>query len=108
MPVRGGPGPDAEKTVVQLVFGNMLSLTAALNKVHVSGDSVTVLPQSMLRAVRAISVNFTAIGAVRDRKDGEGVQGHGRATAHDMDYRILELQKLVQLGNTGMEAPVTF
>jgi hypothetical protein len=64
-----------------------------------------VVPDTLLRAIRAIQINFTSISPSKDRSDDGAPAGQiGRATAHGMDYRTLTLQRTVELVNSQTSA----
>ena len=86
---------------VRVKAGNdLVSLSSVPTLVHAAGTDLEVSPDSLLRAVQGIQINFTAISPKKDRDNGHAPVGRtGRKTQHDMDYRTLTLQRTVHLVN---------
>ena len=93
-------GLGSETFVVEMSTAGSVVLSSDPVDSHSSGDTLQVLPGTLLRAIRAIQVNFTAISPIRDSADGKAPIGtSARKTRHKMDYRTMTLQRTVELAN---------
>ena len=95
-------GGGAELAVVESVLpsNNTISLYADLHTAHAAGATVTVMPQTLLRAVRAVKIQFDSIAPKADTKNGAQVAGRtGRAGTRGLDYQVRQFDKTVELVN---------
>jgi len=99
-----GSGTNAEKFVVEDVSTTSVPHTLILSSdpvnAQVMGAPVQVLPDTLLRAIRAVQLNFTAIAPRKDNEAGAAPRGQsGRRTDHLMEYRTFVLRRTVELFN---------
>jgi prepilin-type N-terminal cleavage/methylation domain-containing protein len=87
---------------------NVLELSSTIQWPHDRGDGVSVLPQTLLRSVRTVQVNFGAIRPERDFDSALGRQAPGRAGrvgTRGLDYRVVAFQRQFSLPNLSTEPP---
>jgi len=100
--IRIGTGSDAESVVVESVSttDNTVVLTASIQRAHASGQTVQMLPSTMLAGIRAVHVNFTSMSPTKDFVPGTAPTGQtGHATQHGLAYRTFNLERTVELVN---------
>lgn len=102
--LRVGSGAGAETFVVEEVSTATSPDTVVLETdpqlAHPAGSTVAVLPGTLLQAVTAVQITFTAISPRKDLEGGAATLAQsGRRTSHGMDYRTFLLQKTVGLPN---------
>jgi type II secretory pathway pseudopilin PulG len=102
-------GANTEYAVVESALsGNVLSLNADLHKSHAVGATVQIMPETLLRAVRAVKIQFDSISAKPDTNNGAQVAGRtGRAGTKGLDYQVRQYDKTVELTNLTTEPLVT-
>ncbi len=95
-------GSNAEFAVVEevLASNNTVTLYVDILKAHAAGTTVTVLPQTLLRAVRAVKIQFDSIAPEADTYLGAQTAGHAaRKGTKGMDYQVRRFDKTVELAN---------
>ena len=100
--VQVGSGATAETSLIESVkpSASTVSLVSNPAKPHGVGATVTVLPQTLLRAVRAIKINYDAITPEKDVEAGVAQPGRmGHAGTRGLDYRVKAYEKTVELVN---------
>jgi len=105
--IQVGAGAGAERFVVESIntssTPNTVTVTTDPTLAQANGAAVQVVADTLLRAIRAVQINFTAISPRKDSAGGAAPVGQaGRRTAHGMDYRSMTLRKTVELPNQTM------
>lgn len=105
--VQLGTGSSMELFQVDKVTtsGNTVSLATDPKYAHASGETVAIVPQTFLRAVRSVQVNFQAISPRKDSDGGSAAAGRmGRKGTRGLDYRVTPLRASVELRNLSTHA----
>jgi len=100
--VRVGAGTTAESFVIESVnaVAREITLSVEPNQAHGTGEAVTVLPQTLLRAIRTVQLSFSAIARHIDQRDGAAVAGRlGRRGTRGLDYRVESFGRAIELVN---------
>lgn len=104
--VQIGSGGSAEKAVIgsadTAASPDEITLTTGLSSSHAAGETVVILPQTLLRAVRSVQVNFDAIAPKKDydiAAGGAAVGRSGRAGTKGLEYRVRGFERKVDLMN---------
>jgi type II secretory pathway pseudopilin PulG len=99
-------GSNTEYAVVENVVSasKTVALNADLHKSHAVGTTVQIMPQTLLRAVRAVKIQYDSIAATADTANGAQAAGRaGRAGTKGMDYQVRQFDKTVELTNLTTE-----
>lgn len=101
-----GTGSSAEVFVVSSVdtapTPDKIALTSDPANSHAAGESVTILPQTLLRAARTVQISFDSISPKKDYDTalaGAAVGRSGRAGTRGLDYRVRPFERKVELIN---------
>lgn len=102
--IRVGTGSGAENVTVDTVdtatTPDTVTLTSPLTGAHAVGAAVTVLPATILNAVRSVELNYGAISEQRDVVDGTMLAGRaGGKGSNGLDYRITPLRRTIRILN---------
>jgi len=110
MYVQVDTGADTEYAVVESVSTSpgTITLQADLHNAHPTGATVQLLPTTLLRAVRAVRVQYDSIAPVADLNNGAQVAGRaGRAGTKGLDYQVRAYDKTIELVNMATDPLVT-
>ena len=103
-------GADKEYAVIDnaIASNNTVTVSADLHKAHAVGVTVQIMPQTLLRCIRAVKIQFDAIAPVADSIAGVQAAGRaGRAGTRGMDYKVIPYDRTVQLVNMTSDPLVT-
>lgn len=104
--VRIGSGGSAETFLVgstdTTTTPHKIILTSSPTKTHGVGESVTILPQTLLRAVRTVQVAFDAITPKKDYDNATAsaaVGREGHVGTRGLEYRVRPFERKLELIN---------
>ncbi|MEM7245315.1 MAG: prepilin-type N-terminal cleavage/methylation domain-containing protein [Acidobacteriota bacterium] len=102
-------GSETERFYVDQIdtLRSALLLSSAVTIDHGIGSTVTVLPQTLLAAVRSVELHFDAI-TPRPEDTGGNIAGRaGRQGTFGLEYRVRFLKRIIQLINVPTAASRT-
>lgn len=102
--VKLGTGSDAEHAIVTNVITSttphQVFFSTGPSNAHAISTTMEIVPLSLLRAIRAVNVNFVAMTPKKDSETDRTPAGQaGRATSHGMKYRTLLMERSIELTN---------
>jgi type II secretory pathway pseudopilin PulG len=100
--VRVGTGETGETFVLESADSgtNELRLASSPLRPHAAADPVSVLPQTLLRAIRTVQIQYASMAKRADTRAGEAAAGRmGRRGARGLDHRVETLVRSVELVN---------
>lgn len=104
--VQVGSGSNAETFVVASTDSSaspqQVSLGKIPSKTHAAGETVVILPRTLLRAIRTVQVSFDAITPKKDYDNALGaaaVGRAGRAGTRGLEYRVRPFERKLELIN---------
>ncbi len=104
-----GSGATAERFYVESVDTSNVPHKAVLSTLptspHAAAESIQVLQETLLRAVRAVGIQYTAVTDKKDTNQGARAAGRmGRRGDNGLDYRVTPLRRRVEIINTTTNA----
>ncbi len=102
-----GQGETAESFVLEATDAatHELTLSGDLSRPHAASEPVTILPQTLLRAIRTVQLNFDAVTPVPDSRNGVIAAGRmGRRGTRGLDERVQSFRRSIELVNLQTDA----
>ncbi len=104
-----GSGASAERFYVESVDTSIVPHRVVLSTLprspHAVSETIEVLQDTLLRAVRSVGIQYTAVTDKKDSVNGERAAGRmGRRGDEGLDYRVTPLRRRVEIINTTTNA----